>query len=745
MSGCGDLCTAQQCQILEQKIDQLWDYVHYLEDRLGALEQAHELLEAAFESHEQQDIPQAHNYQPQVDVALAITGSNSGENGLKVFVKVDDQSDSETITLPKYEPEVDVSLAANSEDNSLKVFVAVGDKNDSETITLPKPEEPEVTVGVFDFGNNEFGISVQVGSKQAQDDFKITLSEQHVKSNLKLDGSFQSEVLTLSVADGESQDTATILIPLPEIPEAEKHVKSNLRLNGSFQSEVLTLTVADGESQDTATISIPLPEIPKYEPQVRVDSDIYKGKLAISVLVDDASGITIIDLPKYEPQVQVDADIYKGKLAISVLVDDASGIAIIDLPIEQHKKSNLRLDGSFQSDVLTLTVTDGESQDTATITIILPDMNCDNLEQGLKDCCEQLTNLISGRFNNLDNQLANLENAINVEIKQVYDEITVDITGLVDTDYACGFEYENGKPKPGYPTASSSEITYTGKGFKGINESLQIVNANLRRMFDSVCESVQPPATLSFDDLYQYCDDSGIERTDYPEGNAGKLAYENAIKAYLDSLLSESKYASLINSVNDNIILSAPQYWATNFLADFSLIQSKINNRKLCNLNKKEETDVVSIVASPKYVTNVEGKVLILHFVTLDNYPKRSRGSNYRQIQIPGAKETYNWDVDFLNLTWLQGNQYAELELNEYRAKVSGWFASKGAADTFFDKVLNLTIGTEKNRRYPEQKYSRTDIAIADTRPYRAFIESINESGQAICHVKYVPPKPEDA
>ena len=64
--------------------------------------------------------------------------------------------------------------------------------------------------------------------------------------------------------------------------------------------------------------------------------------------------------------------------------------------------------------------------------------------------------------------------------------------------------------------------------------------------------------------------------------------------------------------------------------------------------------------------------MLILHFVDLANYPKRSNGSNYRQIQIPGAKEIYNWETDFEGLTWTRGNQYAELQLVGYRATVSG-------------------------------------------------------------------------
>jgi hypothetical protein len=70
---CDNLCTAAKCQELE--------------NRIGALQQALELLEASFEAHTNQDIPEAHDYQPQVKVSLA---TNSSDNSLKVFVKVDE-------------------------------------------------------------------------------------------------------------------------------------------------------------------------------------------------------------------------------------------------------------------------------------------------------------------------------------------------------------------------------------------------------------------------------------------------------------------------------------------------------------------------------------------------------------------------------------------------------------------------------------------------------------------------------
>lgn len=129
-----------------------------------------------------------------------------------------------------------------------------------------------------------------------------------------------------------------------------------------------------------------------------------------------------------------------------------------------------------------------------------------------------------------------------------------------------------------------------------------------------------------------------------------------------------------------------------------------------------------------------------MHFVSLDNYPKRQANSSYRQIQIPGAKDKYDWKENFKNLRWVQGNQYAEMSLVGYKSKVSGWFEDIDAADSYFDKVLSLTTAEQENRSYPKHLNPKANISKRVTRPYRAFIESVNDAGQAICHVKYVPP-----
>jgi hypothetical protein len=141
VANCPDICTAEKCRELEERIEKL--------------ESDLELLKAAFEAHTEQDIPEAHPYEPEVDVALAV---NSAEQTLKVFVSVDGSNDSETVTLPKYEPDVDVGLAVNSTDNSLKVFVKVGDKSDDETVTLPSP--PVIVEADIDTGTIIVDVTV---------------------------------------------------------------------------------------------------------------------------------------------------------------------------------------------------------------------------------------------------------------------------------------------------------------------------------------------------------------------------------------------------------------------------------------------------------------------------------------------------------------------------------------------------------------------------------------------------------
>lgn len=173
-------------------------------------------------------------------------------------------------------------------------------------------------------------------------------------------------------------------------------------------------------------------------------------------------------------------------------------------------------------------------------------------------------------------------------------------------------------------------------------------------------------------------------------------------------------------------------------------LNQKIGNTNVALCSAQEE-DVVAIIASERDLTRVQGKQLILHFVTLDNYPTRARDSNYRPIQIPAPREEYDWDEDFKPIEWTQGNFYCELQLKTsgdilVKPPVSGYFENKNKADEFFDVVLGLTTLSEANRKYHEFDSPKRNILVQKTRPYRAFITSVDENGKAVCETKYIPP-----
>jgi hypothetical protein len=222
VSNCPDICTAEKCRELEERIEKL--------------ESDLELLKAAFEAHTEQEIPEAHLYEPEVDVSLAV---NSAEQTLKVFVSVDGSNDSETVTLPKYEPEVDVSLAVDSGNNTLKVFVAVDDSNDEETVNLPSQ-----------LVNVEADIS---------------------------DGT-----LAINVSVGNEDDTATV--DLPSLP---------VKVEADIDSGTIIVDVTVGDENDFATVDLSALSLP-----VNVEADIYDGTLAINVSVGDEDDIATVDLPQ---------------------------------------------------------------------------------------------------------------------------------------------------------------------------------------------------------------------------------------------------------------------------------------------------------------------------------------------------------------------------------------------------------------------------------------------------------------
>lgn len=460
----------------------------------------------------------------------------------------------------------------------------------------------------------------------------------------------------------------------PDLCTAEKCRELEGRIGALEQA--LELLEAAFEAHTNQAIPI----AHNYTPYVKVDLRVDNYTLACFVAVDDYYGFDQVELPP-PPDPDVAFDIFAlddGSYVFKVQVNGESDEDTLTLP-----QSNLSLDGSFTGDLLTLTVADGESQDTTQITIPLPEqtehvesnlklsasyvsdiltisiadgesqdtaqvfidadvinnfggggsnVSCDNISNDIQTCCNNISSEIQDCCSQILTAIDNISN----QVRTVEQEITIDITDTVNSDYEC---VENEVTKVIEPKLVPKTIS--NKGLLGLHEHLKLMSANLDAIF-----------------------------------------------------------------------------------------------KPLCDL---ENETVVSIVASDKVIPNASGKLLVLHFVTLENYPKRSRNSTYWQIHIPAARDSYVWNDDFLDLRFNRGNQYAELRFNEFKNPVSGWFADITAADNYFDAVLGLTIATEKNRVYPVHKTPQTNVTPRITRPYRAFIESVNSQGEAECHIKYIP------
>src|SRR6056300_769705 len=469
---------------------------------------------------------------------------------------------------------------------------------------IPTAHEYKPVVNVETYTANEVLI-IDVVVDDSSDSAAVALPvAESIESNIKIDGSYSADVLTLTVADGESFDTAQISIPLPEIPELPEPIKSNLKIDGIFQSDVLTLTVADGESFDTAQISIPLPEIPELP-----------------------------ELPEpVKSNLKIDGSFRSDVLTLTVADGESFDTAQISIPLPElskHVESNLKIDGSYSADVLTLTIADGESFDTTQIQIELSEeMNCDDLTDELRNLQNILVAEIEESENNLFNKVDGIKNEllndlldIKNDVDDVIDAVTVDISGNMDSQLICTFPVtDDEKPVPVYAFSESTLTNYSGVGLAGIHETLKLISNNITTIHSDVCKAIDPINSISVDDLYKFCElEALVDRSQYfddngdPKTNNSQEEYDAAVEAALSQLLAESKYGALIANASDGKLIEAPSSWTTPILADFALIQGKINNSAICKLDEQEPTDVVAIVASDKVLDKHQGKTLVLH------------------------------------------------------------------------------------------------------------------------------------
>ena len=223
VSSCSHFCTAEKCDELLRRI---------------------EALEEELATHKNQPIPTAHEYTAKsvnsVNVQTYLQGNN-----LTIEVAVDDKRGTDIVNLPVANK---LQIDTTFNDNTLTTSIELDDLKADSSVDL----SPTVTLDINPQSNGDLLFKSEVNG--ISDEATLAIEDIHQKSNLSINGSFTGDTLNLTVADGESQGTADILIPIPDIPEP---TKSNLKINGSYHDGTLTVVVSDGESTSAFSVDIP--------------------------------------------------------------------------------------------------------------------------------------------------------------------------------------------------------------------------------------------------------------------------------------------------------------------------------------------------------------------------------------------------------------------------------------------------------------------------------------------------------
>ncbi|MCC0179887.1 hypothetical protein I4641_23400, partial [Waterburya agarophytonicola K14] len=568
----------------------------------------------------------------------------------------------------------------------------------------------------------------------------------------------EGNILYIDLTIDNQTDSASVSLPNDSVSFDIFDVGDNsyifkVNVNGETDEDILNLPNQD----DTLDVSVGINSRDEIEVTIQLNEQ----------FVTDSAPL---------PSSDVTVEFYElndNQFGLAVTVGDRQGqdsFAISSSENSEHVESNLQVSLTYAGNFLQVAVADGESSDFDSVFIDAEvinnydggggnNMNCDQLSQDITDCCQQilsainnLSNVIIAEIddseNNLKNEIDSSQIFLDNQIQKVEDYLTIEVKADINTDYTCEFELdENGDRIPAYAISKVKQENIDSVGLSGIVAYLKTFATNLDAIHSDICKAIDPISSVGYSDFYEFCDNSNINRADFDNTELGQSQYEAAIQAYLQDLLANSKYGYLIGNGDQPLseaLITAPNNWITPILADFALIQSRINKSAICEIELLENPEVVSLVASPKYVTNIDGEILTIHFVNLDAYPTRRADQGYRPIHIPAPKESFEWNTDFLNLRQTMGNQYGEMELNGYKSKVSGWFSNIDAGNSFFDAILTLTTATEINRNFPNHSNPRTDIVIRETRPYRAYISRVLNTGEAETLFKYFPPADEE-
>lgn len=445
--------------------------------------------------------------------------------------------------------------------------------------------------------------------------------------------------------------------------------------------------------------------------------------------------------------IAIDGSVANKELFLTVATDQATDTATISLPFvfqedfDEHLDLAINFAHKFRptinlnifenSDSYTFSVTWTEL--ISGITVSSSDSFTLDMSQ-IQECCDDLSSLI--RQENDQNQalLEALSSLIELRTGQI--EALLQTTFPADTyDITCTSEGLGDKATSPFKikTVTTNQNSNTVGGIAGIGTALNNLSEAISRIESTLCLQ-------------------SIPEFEFLTAVGNNCSSSSSIEYFLDNSLNLSWMRTLVDTAkgenpnidpNENNLVISNNFWVY-LTYQLSLINEQ--QRLLIDPICEPLTEVVPVNVSYAVDKTTKGRHLILHFVDLDNYPKRSSSGSLRPVQIPRpiANENLDWATFFENMRWEQGNLYCQLILkdsnnNKFSPPISGFFANQQAADDYFDSVLPITELSELQRKYHPTNNAQTNFTVKTTRPYRAFVIDLDNEGNPVCELKIVP------
>ncbi|MBE9171400.1 hypothetical protein IQ238_29210, partial [Pleurocapsales cyanobacterium LEGE 06147] len=251
MAGCENLCTAAKCQELENRINDLEGELRTLKER--------------FESHLNQDIPIAHNYNSNLRVEAFL---NSKELG----ISISDVTSNDTAS-------VNIPFCSENECQQIeeKIDSHIGqDIPQAHGINCDLSIEAFYTGGGLGislsscFGSDTTSVNLpyctvekcQEIESKLDDHLNQDIPQAHkIDCDLNLNAFYSSQILTISLNSCFGSDSTSVFLPSISFSPPRLDIRPRFNFNPNFNKFTFSLDIDTGETSGSAEVDFEMPPV----------------------------------------------------------------------------------------------------------------------------------------------------------------------------------------------------------------------------------------------------------------------------------------------------------------------------------------------------------------------------------------------------------------------------------------------------------------------------------------------------